>query len=96
MHNITYISQHFLDWALQGYLQILGGSIFWSIIFTVIGVYVYLKQQSVVVWAVAMLIIIAAFGNYLVGVEGWISLIHILIALSITGLFLIFFTKYRR
>jgi hypothetical protein len=96
MHNLTYISQHFLDWSLQGYIALMGGSIFWSIFFVSITVYIYLKQQSVVAWTVAILIILAAFGNALAGVGGLMTLIHISIALSMTGLFLIFFSKYRR
>ena len=85
-----------MEWSLQGYIVILGGGVFWATIFTVVSVYVYLKQQSMVAWAVAMLILFAAFGNALMGVGVWINLLHILIALSITGLFLLFLTKYRR
>jgi len=96
MHNITYISQHFLDWSLQGYTMLIGGSIFWSVFFVSISVYIYLKQQSVIAWTVAILIILAAFGDALVGSGGLMTLIHISIALSMTGLFLTFFTKYRR
>jgi hypothetical protein len=96
MHNFTYISQHLLDWSLQGYLTLIGGGFFWSIIFVVISVYIYLKNQSMVVWAISILILLAAFGNTIAGVGGLITFLHISIALVFTGLILIFVTKYRR
>ena len=95
MHNFTYIATHFMAWSLQGYTNILG-FLFWPIVFTVIGGYIYMKQQSVTAWAIGMLILIAAFGNNLVGVGPWFSFMHIAVALVFTGLFLVFITKYRR
>ena len=84
-----------MDWSLQGYTHLLG-FLFWPIIFTTIGVYIYMKQQSVVAWAVGMLILIAAFSNNMLGVDPWFNLMYILISLSFTGLVLVFITKYRR
>lgn len=96
IHNFTYIQQHLVEWSLQGYVGIFGVGIFWAIMFTTIGGYIYLKQQSVVAWAVGMLIIIAAFGNSIMGITLWVSFMQILVALVFMGLFLVFITKIRR
>ena len=94
-HNYTWIMQHFFTYGTQAYTNIIG-FFFWPWIFTVIGGYVYLKNQSVVAYAVFMLIIFAAFGNTFVNVELWVTFVQITFSLAIMGLFLIFFTKIRR
>ena len=76
--------------------MVFGVGIFWAFLFTVIGGYIYLKQQSVVAWAVGMLILIAAFGNSIMGITLWVSFMQIVIALVLMGLFLVFLTKIRR
>lgn len=87
--------QHFFETGMQAYTNIIGFLIYpW--LFTVIGGYIYLKNQSVVAYAVFMLIVFAAFGNVLVGVELWVTFVQITFSLAIMGLFLIFFTKIRR
>ena len=96
LHNMTYWMQHLYDMGFGPYVTILGTGIFWAIMFTVIGGYIYMKQQSVVAWAIGMLILIAAFGNTLIGVDPWISAMQIFVALALMGLFLVFITKYRR
>ena len=67
----------------------------WILIFTGIIGYVYLKQQSYVAAAIASLVILTAFINYLYGMEAWTNLIIILICLSLTGLLLLFIAKRR-
>jgi len=67
----------------------------WVLIFTGIISYVYLKQQSYVAAAVASLILLTAFTNYLYGVETWITLMTVIIALSFTGLVILFIAKRR-
>ena len=94
MHNFTYIFSHFFEWSLQGYVHLLGFW-FWPIVFTTVGGYIYMKQQSVVAWAIGMLILIAIMTNAVVGVNVWFSIMHILVSLVVTGLFLVFITKYR-
>jgi len=79
---------------MYGYNMVLGVFV-WPLIFCAVIGYIYLKQQSFVAAAVATMIIIAVFGNYLVGMEIWVSLMYILVALAITGLFLIFLSKRR-
>jgi hypothetical protein len=79
---------------MYGYNIVLGVFV-WPLIFTGVIGYVYLKQQSYVAAAVAAMILIAVFGNYMAGMEIWVSLIYILVALAITGLVLIFLSKRR-
>ena len=85
---------NFVSWSLQGYFSSLG-FLFWPIIFSAIIGYLYLKNLSLTVAAVAILIIFAAFSNLLAGVEYWVSFMHIATALIMTGLVLYFFTKLR-
>jgi len=94
LHNFTYWQEHFMELAFQGYNTALGLFV-WPLIFTGFIGYVYLKQQSFVAAAVATMILIAVFGNYMVGMETWVSLMYILVALAITGLLLIFLAKRR-
>jgi hypothetical protein len=84
-----------MQWSMQGYTIALGFFV-WPIIFTSIIVYVYLKNQSVVTASVIILILVAAFGDTLTGVPAIYSFFHVLIALIIAGLFLVFFTKMRK
>jgi len=79
---------------MYGYNAVLGFFV-WPLIFTAVIGYVYLKQQSFVVAAVAAMIIIAAFGNYIANMDIWLSILYILVALAITGLFLMFLSKRR-
>lgn len=95
MHNWTYWQQHLMELSMQGYEDALGLFV-WPLIFTAIIGYVYLKNQSAVAAVAAILIIFAAFGNALVGIDPWYSLMYILVALVITALVLIFITKIRR
>lgn len=92
--NFTTIQQDLVNWSLQGYITVFG-MFFWPLIFTAIAGYVYLKQQSAVAAAVFILIVMAAFGDAMLGVETWAMLLHILVALAITALVLIFISKRR-
>ena len=94
-HNFTYIMQHFMEWSMQGYEMVLGVLV-WPLIFTAIVGYVYMKNQSAVSAAVAILIIFAGFINALLGVDLWVNLMYLLTSLAITALFLVFLTKVRR
>jgi len=80
---------------LLGYTNVLGVFL-WPLIFSAIIGYIYLKNQSATVAAAGILIIFAAFSNALIGVDPWYSLMHIIVALVITGLILVFLTKVRR
>lgn len=65
-------------------------------LFMVIGGYIYLKQQSVVAWAVGMLIFVVAFGNTFMSVPILITFLQITVSLVFMGLILVFITKIRR
>jgi hypothetical protein len=94
LHNSTYIQQHFIEWAMSGYTTVLGVFV-WPIIFTAILGYVYLKNQSLIVVLAAILMIMAVFGNALVGVDVWINMLYVFTALIVASLFLIFFVRRR-
>jgi len=83
-----------MEYSTQGYINVVG-FLFWPIVFSAIIGYVYLKNQSVTIVAVVILIVFAAFGNMFVGVDEWYSLMYILVALAVTGLLLVFLTKVR-
>jgi len=83
-----------MEYAMRGYVNTLG--VFtWVIIFTAVIGYSYLKNQSVVIAAAMIIILIAAFSNALIGVETWINLLMILSLLAFTGLLVYFLIKQR-
>jgi len=94
LHNFTWIQQHFVEWTMSGYTMVLGVFV-WPLIFTGIIGYVYLKNQSLVIAVAAILMIMAVFGNALVGVDVWINLLYVFSAIVIAVLFLIFFVRRR-
>lgn len=94
IHNFTYWQQNLMSQIMYGYNITLGFFV-WPILFTAVIGYIYLKQQSYVAAAVATMVIMAAFSNYMSGMETWVSVMFILVALSITGLVLIFISKRR-
>jgi len=94
LHNFTWIQQHFVEWTMSGYTTVLGVFV-WPLIFTGIIGYVYLKNQSLVIAVAAILMIMAVFGNALVGVDVWINLLYVFSAIVIAVLFLIFFVRRR-
>jgi hypothetical protein len=79
---------------MSGYTTVLGVFV-WPIIFTAILGYVYLKNQSLIVVVAAILMIMAVFGNALVGVDVWINMLYVFTALIVASLFLIFFVRRR-
>jgi len=93
-HNFTYIRENLVSWSLQGYESALG-FLFFPLIFTGVIGYVYLKNQSVVILGVAILIIFAAFGNSLINVDAWVTAMQIILALIITALLLFWVSKRR-
>jgi hypothetical protein len=94
MHNFSYWITHFNEMIFSPYNAALGLFV-WPLIFTGVIGYVYVKQESYVAAAVSALILMAVFSNAMTGMEIWVSLIYILVALAITGLFLIFLSKRR-
>jgi hypothetical protein len=94
MVNWTYWMENLIQQGMLGYTQVLG-FIVWPIIFTAIIGYVYLKNMSVTAAAVIILIIFAAFGNLLVGVSTWYTLMYIVVSLIVAMLALVFLTKNR-
>jgi hypothetical protein len=79
---------------MSGYTTVLGVFV-WPLIFTAILGYVYLKNQSLLMVAAGALMIMAVFGNALMGVEAWINLLYVMTALIVAALFLIFFVRRR-
>jgi len=95
MSNFTYWQENLLSQIMLGYETALGFFV-WPLLFIAVIGYVYLKQQSFVAAAVAAMTIFAVFGNYLIGVQTFVNLMYILVALAVTALFLIFLTKRRQ
>lgn len=93
-HNFTYITQHLMEWSFKGYISAVG-LFFWPIVFSTIIVYIYLKNQSFVAAAAGILIIVAVFGNALVGVDPWMNLLYICVSIIVSGLVLMIFVKRR-
>lgn len=94
MVNWTEWTQNLVEKSMGPYEQVLG--IFaWAFIFTVVIGYVYLKQQSMVAAAVATLVIVAVFANYMVGVSAWLNMMYILVALAIAALIVTLVSRRR-
>lgn len=94
MVNWTYWMENLTRQAMLGYTNILGFFIYPAIFCFIIG-YVYLKNQSVTVAVLVILIIFAVFGNLMIGVSHWYNMMYILVSLAVTMLFLVFLTKNR-
>jgi hypothetical protein len=94
MDNWTYWMENLVQLSFEGYIRVLG-YFFYPVMFSFIIAYVYVRMQSLTAAAVAILVIIAVFGNALVGVEPWITVLHISVALIVTALLLIFIIKRR-
>lgn len=77
---------------MSGYVTVMGVFV-WPIIFVAIIGYVYLKQQSLTVAAIAALIIFAVFGNALIGVDILINFLYIAVSLIVTGVVLLFIIR---
>ena len=92
MHNFTYIAQNLVNWSMSAYTTVLGGFV-WPVIFAAVIGYVYLKNQSLTIAAVAALIIFAVFGNALVGVDAFINFLYIGVSLITTGIILLFIIR---
>jgi len=71
------------------------GVFFWPLIFMGVIGYVYLKQQSFVAGAVAAMIIISVFGNYLLGVDNLMIALYLFVSLAMTALIVIFISRRR-
>lgn len=94
LHNFTYIQQHLIEWSMSAYTNILGG-LAWALIFTAILGYVYLKNQSMIMVAATILMIMAIFSNALIGLEMWMNLLYVFVAIIVSAVFLIFFVRRR-
>lgn len=94
MHNFTYWIENFVDLSVLSYVNIFG-FFFWPFLFTVIIAYVYFEMESFVAATIVVLIIMSVFGNALMGVDAWVTLMHLFVALVTTALILIFISKRR-
>lgn len=94
MHNFTYIHENLMSWSLQGYVTVLG-YLFWPLFFSVIIVYIYLKNQSLTVMSVSILIIVSIFGEFIANVSPFYNLLFISVTLIFTVIILMFFLRRR-
>jgi hypothetical protein len=77
---------------MSGYVSAIGVFV-WPVIFAAIIGYIYLKNQSLTIAAVAALMIIAVFGNALMGVDAFINFLYIAVSLIVTGVVLLFIIR---
>lgn len=96
MHNFTYIMENFWVWSTQGYVDVVG-FFFWPIILSAIIGYIYLKNQSVVVASVAILLFLSAFGltGIFAQVSEFVMILQLIVALACTGLVVLFVSRWR-
>lgn len=94
MVNWTDWTQNLVEKSMGPYEEVLGITA-WALIFSAVIGYVYLKQQSYVAAAVATLVIVAVFINYMSGVSEWVNMMYIFVALAVSGLFVTLFVKRR-
>jgi hypothetical protein len=80
---------------MQGYSTVFG-IFLWPLLFMGVIGYVYLKQQSFVAAAIAVMIIVSVFGNILMGVTEVVILLYLFVSLAMTGLLLVFIGKRRQ
>ena len=80
---------------MSGYTTVLGVFV-WPLIFCGILGYVYLKNQSLIVVAAGILMIMAVFSNSLFGVDLLINVLYIFVSIIVAALFLIFFVRFKR
>jgi hypothetical protein len=92
--NFTNVREDFIQWSLQGYTTALG-FLFWPIVFSTLIGYVYIKQRSATAAIAAILIVFALFGNALIGVGPWVTLLYIFVSLGFTALLLVFIIRRR-
>ena len=96
MNNWSYIMENFWTWSLQGYTNTVG-FFFWPIVFSTIIGYIYLKNQSVIAATAAILLLLAAFASsgVFIHVSVFVMLLQIIVALSCTGLVVLFVSRWR-
>lgn len=95
MQNWTYLMNNFVEVTFQGYVMALG-VVFWPLFFTAIIGYVYVKQKNIISPAIASLLIFSIFGEALLGVDIFITIVHVLVTFAITAMLLLFLARRRR
>ena len=94
--NFTYWQQHFIEFCIQGYVNIVG-YFFWPILCSSFVAYIYVKNKSAVSASVGIIIICAGFvGTGVLSHTPVVTMLfQLIVALSITGLVVVFLTKRR-
>jgi len=91
--NYTTIMGDFWTWTTKGYITSIG-LLFYPIFLGGIIGYIYTKQQSVVAAAVTILVLVTALTGLFTD-DIILMFLHLLVALIISGLFLMFVIKVR-
>ena len=96
MHNFTYIMENFWAWSTQGYVDVVG-YFFWPVVLSAVIGYIYLKNQSVVAAAIAILLFLAAFGatGIFAHISAFVMILQIIVTLACTALVVLFLSKWR-
>lgn len=95
MYNLTDITGNFTWWMTQGYVNVLG-FLFLPLFYTGIIGYVYVRMRSATAAVVAVLVIFSAIGEAFIGVNIWVSFLHILVALVVSTLIVALVSRVRR
>lgn len=95
--NFTYWQQHLADFFLLGYIRALG-FFFWPLLLTGVIAYVYIKNQSAVAAAVAIIIIFSSFvgSGVFLQIPALVLLMQGIVCLAVAGLVTYFFTHRRQ
>jgi len=88
--------ENFWAWSTQGYTDAVG-FFFWPIMLSAIIGYIYLKNQSVVVAAVAILIFLGAFATsgIFIHVSAFVLILQLIVTLASAGLVVLFVSRWR-
>ena len=90
--NWSTIMENFMQWSTQGYTTALG-FFFYPVFFAGIIGYIYIKNQSLTVTAGAILIIVAVFGNVIMGIDAFVNLLWVITALIFTAVIIVFIKR---
>lgn len=95
--NFTVIRQDFIHYAILGYTNVVG-FFFWPILFSSIIVYLYVKNKSAVVAAVAILVFFGGLAgtDIFLEVPLVVAFFHVVTSIILAGLAVVFLTRVRR
>ena len=92
--NASNFTKDFIQVGMQGYVNVFG-VFFYPFVFSIIILCVFLYFRSAVFAVAIALVLFVCFGNAFMGVEAWVTAIHVIVSLSVSALLLLFLIKRR-